>query len=102
MKKPQQDTLELPLEAPEGVLEALCALLPDYVVRGRRNGISWHMVPSLAQKELYDALAKGFLIDKSNGDGPLEEWDGWLVIYDEAGEMFLETDPARRPKVGHG
>lgn len=46
-------------------------------------------VPSLAVEALRDALAKGYTIDRTNADGPLEEWDGWLVISSPV-ETFIQ------------
>lgn len=51
---------------------------------------------SFAIEALRDALAKGYTIDRTNEDGPLEEWDGWLVISSPV-ETFIEL----RRKVNH-
>jgi len=85
-------TAELDLMAPPELLEKLSATLPPHLVRSYRSGgpLSPY-VRSEAVKILSDALAKGYLIDRTNSDGPLEEWDGWLVIHTPGANTFMET-----------
>ena len=46
----------------------------------------------LVKAMIREALAKGYLVDRSNGDGPLEHWDGWLLLDLPEGETLIETD----------
>jgi len=83
---------ELPLSAPPSILEQLAALLPPGVVHVRENGVVVPYVPSIVLGMLEEALAKGYVIDRTNEDGPLEDWDGWLFIIQPAGTVYIQTN----------
>jgi hypothetical protein len=92
------DNTELCLAAPTDVLDRLAALLPKFLVRVRTGSVVSPCVPSIAKGIISNALVKGYHIDKTNGDGPLEEWDGWLVIDTPGHQTFIETswEPGQR------
>lgn len=72
---------EIALEPPQDILHKLASLLTRDFVAIRIKAITFPVVYSLAVGMLSDALARGHLVDRSNGDGPLEEWDGWITIH---------------------
>ncbi len=84
-------TPELLLLAPADVLDQLVALLPPFLVRVRCGLIVSPCVPSHARNIISNALVQGYYIDKSNADGPLEDWDGWLEIDTPGAKTFIET-----------
>jgi len=86
------DTQELSLAAPPDVLEQLTALLPFGVVHVRHGATEVPYVPSIVRGMLEEALAKGYVIDRTNEDGPLEDWDGWLFIVRPAGTVYIQTN----------
>lgn len=71
---------ELPLEAPEEILAILSTYIGQGPIKIRRNGITSHYTRSLTIRFIQEALEKGYIIDRSNEDGPIHQWDGWLVI----------------------
>lgn len=73
--------------------EALFALLPEHLVRVRKGTVTAPHMRSLAEGIIMDALVKGYEIDRSNGDGPLDAWDGWLVVHTPELLTFIETQP---------
>lgn len=83
---------ELALEASQDVLTALVALLPSQVIQLRQKGFSYPVVPSIAREIISNALAKGHIVDRSNGDSPIADWDGWLTIDTPDGVTQLQTD----------
>lgn len=64
------------------LLAELVALLPLVVVNVREGVETFHCpyVHYLAASMIERALCKGWIIDRTNADGPVTEWDGWLVI----------------------
>ena len=82
---------ELALSAPPTVLDQLSALLPLGVVYVREGATTSPFVPSLVRGMLEEALCKGYVIDRSNEDGPLNEWDGWIFIIRPAGTVYIQT-----------
>lgn len=82
---------ELPLDAPEEVLERLANLLPHDFVEMRQGEAQHTFTRFVAVRELRKALSMGIPIDLSNGEGPLEEWDGWLVIA-SAPQLYIRTN----------
>ncbi len=92
----QEQTL-MPFE-PGALLAELARLLPPYLVRVRvGQGAACPFVRSLAVDMIARALDNGHTIDRSNADGPLWEWDGWLKIETDKEPIFLEV-----AKVGGG
>ncbi len=73
------------------LLASLVALLPLYVVTVRTGlrGPLCPFVPYLAASLIERALCEGWDIDRSNGDGLLAEWDGWLKIETPDAPTFL-------------
>lgn len=86
---------ELALEAAQDVLQQLVAWLPGYVIRVRRKGITSPVVPSLVRELISNALAKGYLIDRTNGEGPLDQWDGWLKIETPEAPIYIQMDKSK-------
>jgi hypothetical protein len=80
------------IDTSPGVLEQLLALLPAHLVRIRKGTTTAPHTRPMAEGILADALDRGYLIDRSNGEGPLEEWDGWLVIDTPGQPTYLLTE----------
>lgn len=77
--------------ADDEILAELVKLLPIISVRVRvGSGPVCTYVHYLAVELIRSALVQGFTIDRTNGDGPLAEWDGWLVIEALEAMTFLE------------
>lgn len=83
---------ELALEAPEGVLDAIMELLPRHSVRVCYGHVICPVVTSVVEDMVSNALARGYLIDRTNGGGPLDEWDGWILIDTPEGIVYIATD----------
>lgn len=86
------------------LLAELVALLPPYLVNVREGGAVSPFVRSLAAALIERALCEGHEIDRTNGDGPLYEWDGWLVISVPGKPIFLQIagpggGPIPKPKI---
>lgn len=76
------------------VLAQLSLLLPSDLCHFRK-GTSPVIHPctrSVAYAMLRDALENGYTVDRTNADGPLSEWDGWLVIDTPETQTFLQTN----------
>lgn len=73
-------------------MELLLALLPSHLVKVRKGGTTAPHTRPMAEGILMDALDKGYLIDRSNGDGPLEEWDGWLMVETPEQPTYILTE----------
>lgn len=83
---------ELPLDAPKEILQQLCKLLdPILVVMHYGDGKSFSFSTAVAVRTLREALAKGYLIDRSNGESSLGEWDGWLIVKEPDRVVWIET-----------
>jgi len=70
-------------------------MLPRFLLYIKQGGLTCPASRPVAEEELRRALADGTTIDKSNGEGPTEEWDGWLVIHREP-PIFIETVHAKK------
>lgn len=76
---------------PEGdTLTQLAALLPEYLVNVRLSGIVSPFERSVVVGMIRNALEKGYTIDRTNSDGPLWEWDGWLEIIAPKASTFVQ------------
>lgn len=87
-------THELPLSAPPETLAQLVALLPTGgapIMMREEGSVACPYVLSIVVGILREALARGSLVDRTNGNGPIEEWDGWLVIHGEKVKTFIRT-----------
>ncbi len=85
-------TPELTLEAPPEIMESLISFLPRYGVAVRfEKSITSTYVRSIAEGMIRTALEQGYFIDRSNGDGPLAEWDGWFVLHTPKVRTFIQT-----------
>lgn len=73
--------------------EALFALLPYHLVRVRKGTTTAPHTRKLAEDIIMHALVHGYEIDRSNGEGPLDEWDGWLVVHTPDLPTFIQTQP---------
>lgn len=64
------------------LLAELVALLPPHLVYVREGDSQTRSlyVHSLAARMIERALCEGWMIDRTNGDGEIAEWDGWLII----------------------
>lgn len=74
------------------LLASLVDLLPPspvYVRHGEKD-TPCPYVRSLVAAMLERALCEGWEIDRTNGDGPMSEWDGWLVIAVPDKPQFLQ------------
>lgn len=73
------------------LLAQLVALLPVGPVRVRVADDNYHClyVRSLCAAMIERALFEGWMIDRSNADSPVAEWDGWLMI-DSPTRTFLQ------------
>lgn len=94
-----EDHPELALCDTTHVYGALCALLPSRLVYVRNKQYRTPCAPSIAQEIIADALVNGYHIDRSNGEGPLSEWDGCLLIETPGSPTFIECD---KSKVSQG
>lgn len=56
-----------------------CRWLSSTSARGRET-FHCPYVRYLAASMIERALCEGWIIDRTNADGPVAEWDGWLVI----------------------
>lgn len=74
------------------LLAELVALLPLYSVNVREGerGPACPFVRYLAAELIERALCQGYTIDRTNSDGPLAEWDGWLQIETPGSPTFLQ------------
>lgn len=75
------------------LLAELVALLPPYMVLvrlGDKDDCPSPFVRSLAGAFIESALANGHEIDRTNGEGPLAEWDGWLKIDVPGKPLYLQ------------
>lgn len=72
--------LQSDLAAEDPEFSAVLGLLPRYVVAMREGSVMSQYVPSIVRARLEAAWRAGHTIDRTNGDGPLEEWDGWLRV----------------------
>lgn len=65
------------------LLAQMVGMLPThlvYVRKGDDQGTGCPYVHYLAAAMIERALCEGWTIDRTNGDGPVAGWDGWLVI----------------------
>jgi len=79
-------------------LTKLSALLPHGLVKVRWGNVTCPCTKPYVESLLASALKHGHLIDRTNGDGPLECWDGWLVIQAPTEQIFIETFHAAKEK----
>jgi len=83
-------------------LPQLAALLPVGLVHVRWGMVTCPCSPQYVISLLASALQNGHLIDRTNEDGPIGEWDGWLVVHSPE-KAFIETTYAaqkQRPDPG--
>lgn len=74
-------------------LEQLTTLLPEHLCHFKQGTETVHpCTRAYAIGMLQDALEKGYTIDRSNGDGPLNQWDGWLIVDTPNQQTFIQTN----------
>ncbi len=91
--------------ADDAILQELVALLPPCRVdiREGAGGTPMPFVQYIAAEMIKDALIAGHEIDRTNSDGPLAEWDGWLVIRRSGNPLFLQiAQPGGKPLAQAG
>lgn len=70
--------------SPPKPIEVLTALLPPlpFIRVGKSvDRITSNFERSVVVRMFQEALDQGYAVDRTNGDAPLEEWDGWLCIH---------------------
>lgn len=96
---PEELPLEVEVKEPS-VLPHLLALLSDgrrgALVRYRSYNVTGPVTVKFAGVVIKEALEQGKLIDRTNGEGPMEEWDGWLIIYSDE-PQYLQTLWSKTP-----
>lgn len=77
--------------ADDEILQELIRLTPLYIVSVKEgeDGPVCSYVPSLVTQMFAKALREGWTIDRTNGDDPLVEWDGWLKIETPDKSLFI-------------
>lgn len=82
------------------LLAKLVALLPPVIVHIREGtGPPCPFVHYLAAEMIERALCEGWTIDRTNADGSLETWDGWLQIDTPGETTFLQIASAGGGKL---
>jgi len=90
--------MQLPQQPQNDLLERLLGLLPPYVVNVREgaDGQTCPHVRYLAVALITRALDEGWGIDRTNGEKPVETWDGWLKLEPPAPGKPLFLQVAKR------
>ncbi len=86
------------------LLAELVALLPPDVVNVREGerGPPCPFVRYLVANMIERALCEGWEIDRTNGDGSLAEWDGWLRIAIPGEPVFFQITLPGGEKISQG
>lgn len=83
------------MSEPLDALGQLMALIPDPIVNVRAGPLSMQLSRHIVKTALRYALENEHAINRTNGEGPLHEWDGWLELETDDVPHLIETKHAK-------